>query len=202
MDSRTSEVYRNMIASIEYPNIHLVYVDVSQEKMPLSHECFSNLVAQNIAPGHYDLITTRIDNDDTFHMDTVRVIHDWYGPRPVRWTIVFAFGYLLDLSAKQIFLMQYWNNNYPTMIERSIGPRSVYFTGHTRLVADAAVTIGDEPYWIQVVHSENVANDTSDSGSRTVYRDKPVNIANLSGFNIDIDVAGLQNIELQTARRK
>jgi len=135
-------------------------------------------------------------------MDTVRVIHDWYGPRPVRWTIVFAFGYLLDLSAKQIFLMQYWNNNYPTMIERSIGPRSVYFTGHTRLVADAAVTIGDEPYWIQVVHSENVANDTSDSGSRTVYRDKPVNIANLSGFNIDIDVAGLQNIELQTARRK
>ena len=107
MDEQTPVVYREMLESIRYPNMKLVYQN-SPSPWP-----------QNVEPGDYDLITTRIDNDDAFHGDVVRVIRDnWYAQslqKPGPWVMVFPYGFILDLATKQMLVMEYWLNNCPTL---------------------------------------------------------------------------------------
>ena len=191
-DSRTPQEFYDILYAFGYPNMKLLWVDVSNQEIPVSHDFLSNLVKQIVEPGDYDLITTRVDNDDAIRNDVISIIHEWYVSKPYSWTIKFPLGYLLDLNKNEIFQMQYWVNNCVTLIEGSLDARTVYCAGHTTLSADAMVAVGQKPRWIQIVHSENIANTSVDSGSRVVYRDKPVTLSDLAEFGID--PAGLPDL--------
>ncbi len=180
MDKQTPEQDIRTLEGIGYPNMRLIYPTPGK----------SNWL-QAIPSGEYDLITTRIDNDDAFHRDTIRTIQEtWRAERERRstpWLIVFPFGLILDLPTRQGWLMEYWANNCPTLIESARDPHTVWQWDHSRIPADVErCCVKDKPYWLQVVHSQNLRNVLdSDNPNRIVRKDLPAKPKHLAHFGID-----------------
>lgn len=172
MDKRTPKAYIEMLECIQYPNMQLIYTTW----------------LRNIEPGDYDLITTRIDNDDAFHPEVIKVIQDsWYEQRPEPWVLVFPFGFILDLATKQVLFMEYRVNNCPTLIENALEARTIWHWEHTTIPAELKKRyISDQPYWLQVVHSQNLKNRfPGGSRAKIIHRDLPVRLDYLNYFGID-----------------
>jgi len=191
MDEQTPGPYRQMLANIPYPNMHLIYISGNG----LENQCIADATLRNIRPGDNDLITTRIDNDDAFRADVVEVIQNWYAPRPSPWTIAFPAGLILDLATKQIFVFTHWYNNCPTLIESAQKAKSVYWWPHCDIPVKVREYIVDKPYWLQVVHSKNVVNAMAQqSGSITIHKEIPAELSALSDFNVDVN--NIMNLEV------
>jgi len=74
MDKRTPERDIRTLENVGYPKMRLIY--------PAPGKL---LWLQDIPFGEYDLITSRIDNDDAFHRDTVQTIQEtWRAEREHR----------------------------------------------------------------------------------------------------------------------
>ncbi len=143
------------------------------------------------APGPYDLLTTRLDNDDALHRDAIATLQGTYRvhreklDRP--WVMVFPFGMILDLAARRGWLMEYWCNNCPTLVEDGQAPRTVWRWQHDQIPADVPrCCIKDIPYWLQVVHDQNLRN-VIDSGNplRKVHKEVPMQPNHLTPFGVD-----------------
>ena len=179
IDQRTPVVYKGILEGIRYPNMKLIYQNSS------------NPWLQNIEPGDYDLITTRIDNDDAFHRDAVKVIQDnWCAQsteRPEPRVMVFPFGLILDLTTKQMLVMEYWFNNCPTLIENSQTSQTIWQWDHSNIPTEIHKEhITDKPYWLQVIHSQNLKNAIPvGSHTKIIRRDIPAPLELLAYFGID-----------------
>jgi hypothetical protein len=182
MDKQTPEPDIRRLESIGYANMRLIYPTPGKPSW-----------LQGIPSGDYDLITSRIDNDDAFHRDTVQTIQEtWRAQREHHskpWLIVFPFGLIMDLAARQAWLMEYWSNNSPTLVEAAQSPRTICQWDHSRIPADVQkCCVKDKPYWLQVVHSQNLRNVVeSDNPDRIVRKDLPAKPEHLVQFGIDID---------------
>jgi len=182
MDRRTPERYIRTLESSGYANMKLIYP--TDGRIPW---------LQSFAPGRYDLITTRIDNDDAFHRDTVKTLQaTWtaqHAEREKPWVIVFPFGLIMDLTDRRAWFMEYWLNNCPTLVESSEDPRSICQWGHCRIPREVKKHyIKDKPYWVQVIHAQNLKNVVdSDNPFRMVRKDVPARPEHLWHFGIDPD---------------
>lgn len=182
MDRQTPDSDIRTLENAGYPNMKLIYP--APGKSPW---------LQGIASGEYDLITTRIDNDDAFHRDTVQTIQQtWRTEREHRskpWLIVFPFGLILDLPTRQACLMEYRANNCPSLIEDGREPRTIWQWDHSRIPAEVRRRcIQDKPYWLQTVHSQNLRNVVdSENPNRIVRKDLPARREHLAQFGIDPD---------------
>lgn len=180
MDRRTPEPYIRTLERSACRNMRLVY---SQPGQPAWLPEF--------ATGQYDLITTRIDNDDAFYRDAVRDIQNArqtvQSQQAKPWVIVFPFGMILDLAERQMWVMEYWVNNCPTLIEDSRNPHTVYRWQHTEIPREVPKHyIKNKPYWLQVVHSQNLLNVIdSPNPLRIVHKELPAKIEFLPHFGID-----------------
>jgi hypothetical protein len=180
VDKQTPAVYRQMLSAIRYPNMRLIYTGSK------------NSWLDAIEPGDYDLITTRIDNDDAFHKDVVETIQQrWAKQDPKRcgpWFVVFPFGFILDSAAKEIFVMEYWFNNCPTLVERAENPQTIWQWDHSNIPAEVPKDyISDKPYWLQVIHSENLKNRMPvDDSVKIIHRELNARLEFLASFGIDI----------------
>lgn len=184
MDQKTPHPFKDVMAHIEYPNLRLVYTDGDG----LDNKCIAKAVLDNIEPGDYDLITTRIDNDDAFHLGVVETIQQWYAPQPDSWVMFFPNGLILDLETNKLHMMSYWFNNCPTLIERSTDAKTVHFAQHSDMSVKGKMFITDKLYWLQVIHSLNIDNSLDPKNPSTVvYNDSTVDIAVLREFGIDTD---------------
>jgi hypothetical protein len=180
MDRQTPERDIRTLEGIGYSNMQLIYPAPGKSTW-----------LQGIPPGEYDLITTRIDNDDAFHRDMVQTIQEtWRAEhlgRSKPWLIIFPFGLILDLPARQAWLMEYWLNNCPTPIEDARDPRTVCQWDHSQIPPEVQRRcVKDKPYWLQVVHSQNLRNVVdSDNPNRVVRKDLPARPEHLAHFGID-----------------
>lgn len=181
IDKQTPGIYREMLGSIEYENMKLVQPGASR-----------NPWLEKMALGEHDLITTRIDNDDAFHKDAVKVIQEsWYAQRAKKtepWVIVFPFGFIVDLAARQMSVMEYWFNNCSTLVEDSRNARTIWQWDHSNIppYVDKHF-ISDKPYWLQVIHSQNLKNEIPvGSRAKIVDRDVPARLQLLACLGVDI----------------
>jgi len=180
MDRQTPEPYIKELERVACPTMKLLFCDPDQPRWQRSFE-----------PGRYDLITTRIDNDDAFHRDAVKDIQDVWRTRDESrtkpWLIVFPFGLILNLADRRMWVMEYWFNNCPTMVEDSENCGTVYRWQHSEIPGDVPrFCIKNKPYWLQVVHSQNVLNAVESSNPlRIVHKELPAAIEHLEQFGID-----------------
>lgn len=184
MDKRTPQPFKDIMDRIPYQNLQLVYMDGDG----LDNNCIAQAVLENIEQGDYDLVTTRIDNDDAFHLNVVETIQQWYAPQPESWAMIFPNGLIIDLAAKKLHMMSYWFNNCPTLIERSQNAKTVHFKQHSDMSVKGKMFITDKLYWLQVIHSRNIDNTLlPKNSSKVVYKDSEVDLAALREFGIDVD---------------
>jgi hypothetical protein len=182
MDKRTPDSYLREMESFRYPNLKPIY-DAS----------VSPVWQQALDPGDYDLITTRIDNDDAFHRQAIEAIQRTYrAERAFRmqpWVIVFPYGLILDLARRDIWVMEYWFNNCPTLVENSEKPQTIWQWDHSNIPPQIQRSfIRDKSYWLQVVHSQNVLNEIpAGHPAKILHKELPASLDNLAEFNIRAD---------------
>lgn len=178
-DKKTPDSYIHEMESFRYPNLKLIYPTSTK---PVWQQAF--------APGEYDLITSRIDNDDAFHRQTIETIQQTYlaehASRVLPWVIVFPYGLILDLARRDIWVMEYWYNNCPTLVESSQKPYTVWHWDHSNIPAQIQRSfVKDKSYWLQVVHSQNVLNEIpSDHRAKILHKELPASLENLAQFGI------------------
>ncbi len=179
MDKKTPESYLREMESFRYPNLKLIYPTPVK---PVWQQAFE--------PGAYDLITTRIDNDDAFHRQTIATVQETYrAEHPYRrqpWVIVFPFGLILDLARRDIWGMEYWFNNCPTLVESAEKPGTIWQWDHSNIPPELQrAFVRDKPYWLQVVHAQNVLNAVPTTPSmKILHKETPVSLESLADFNI------------------
>jgi hypothetical protein len=182
MDRRTPERYIRTLNDVQYRNMRLVYPQPKQHRW-LPH----------LDPGPYDLITTRIDNDDAFHRETVYAIQSAWRARREQcgkpWVIVFPFGLIYDLTDHQGWLMEYWFNNCPSLVEDGEDPRTIWEWDHCQIPRRVGRHyIKDRPYWLQVIHAHNLRNAVhTNNPLRIVHDEAPAKLEHLRHFSVDPD---------------
>lgn len=180
MDPETPDQYIRAMEGLGCRNMRIIYWESGQPRW-----------TRHFAPGRYDLITTRFDNDDAFHRDAVKTIHDaWrarHGDQAKPWLIVFPFGMILDLADRRMWVMEYWFNNCPTMVEDSEEPGTAYRWQHSEIPPEVPRhCVKDKPYWVQVIHSQNLLNAVrSNNPLRIVHEKLPAKLEFLPYFGVD-----------------
>jgi len=191
LDIRTPPRYKLWVESLRVPNLVPVYLSCR----PLDSERIAQAVVDHTEPGDYDLITTELDSDDAIHEKTIGLIQQRYRPRGQTWAITFAHGVILDLAGRQAWLMNY-PYHLPTLIEPRANARSVYYYPNDLLPTKEWELIRRVPYWLQVVHGQNVTNRLADGPNRMIRRDCPVPLSALAAFGVDLRaVAALETRE-------
>ncbi len=182
VDRKTPEFYLREIESFRYANLKPLYPTPTQ---PVWREAFDR--------GEYDLITTRIDNDDAFHRQTIETIQQTYQvEHPYRtypWIIVFPFGLILDLARRDIWVMEYWFNNCPTLVEDSRKPSTIWHWDHSNIPPQLQrCYVRDKSYWLQVIHSQNVLNEIPTTHAKKIlHREMPASLQSITEFGIRPD---------------
>ncbi len=180
MDRRTPERYVRELERFACPTMKLIFEQPDHPDW-----------RQGLSPGRYDLMTTRIDNDDALYRDAVKDIQDAWRARSQTqakpWLIVFPFGLILDLADRRMWVMEYWFNNCLTLVEDLQDSGTVYRWQHCQIPGEVPrLCIQEKPYWLQVVHSQNVLNAIeSDNPLRIVHKELPAAIELLEQFGID-----------------
>lgn len=196
MDDMTPQAYRDVLAHIKYRNLKFVYIPVGQIGI-------TDALLNNIDGGEYDLITTRLDNDDAIHKNTIGDIQTVYlqnnAAHPDPWVIGLPFGYTLDLASRKMYTMRYDNNANVTLVEDSQDAGTVWQCSHGELLLKFnGKFIVPDPYWIIIIHSQNLGNNVDSSPGRCICIDKPVDLRALSDFGIDVnDIDAMSKLTLE-----
>ncbi|HEG44022.1 MAG TPA: hypothetical protein ENH94_08240 [Phycisphaerales bacterium] len=186
LDENTSPRHRKLLDAMKFPNLRLCYRNIDEKR--------DTSFLTEFEKGDYDLLTTRIDNDDAFHKDFVQSLHDCYRRKAESaqpWAMMFLYGYVLDASSGEMYKMKKPINNCPTMVENSQSPKGIWYIMHDE-VPDKLSTeyIVDKPSWLMVVHSQNILNRMPDREVVDAHFAKPLPLSLLADFNIHLHSVG------------
>lgn len=117
-----------------------------------------------ITNGNFDIITTRIDNDDAFHVDFIKEIQHKYAEldgESKPFGISFPLGYIMDLKFNQIIVQKCRTNNCPSLV--AMGDKQNFKTcrvNHSRFPSKFRTFFihKSEPFWLVTIHSHNLRN--------------------------------------------
>ena len=183
MDPETPQFFKEQIEDAALSNMKIVYMRQSQ----------LSFLKNEIGSGSDIVITSRIDNDDAWHRDYVKVIQTEYN-QPTK-LLEFAESYWLDIATGKIYHHDWrWYyrlkpsiGNNPTMVEWRDSAKTVLVAPHTQLVKNVRwyqfKKIPNKPYRLIVCHEHNQVNAAGDSNSKY----KQVGSEVLSGFDIHPD---------------
>jgi len=181
LDDQTPPQWRQLLTSIRYANLRLIYVDIIRDGLlkPMLNE---------LPSGDYTLITTRIDNDDAFHRDAIARLQQCCmdsAPDAETWAAVFLWGAVFNPRTREFFLCRHPANNCLSVIESSRDPKTVWYYKHTEIPQKFPTVMIDQiPYWLMLCHDQNVSNRMQSSGPFEIFRDKPVPLELLAQFTI------------------
>lgn len=155
-DAETKDPYRAKISELtkEYQFFHPIFVYGSMDLTKDFRTRFPN-------PPPF-IITTRIDNDDCFHKESLERIQRAFVKKDHH-VINFPLGYCLQLSPR-CCLVEKCDHSSPflSLVEavRSDRPiKGVWYKNHESFEEEGGIDqISDRRYWIQVVHDTNLAN--------------------------------------------
>jgi hypothetical protein len=107
------------------------------------------------------VVTTRIDNDDMFAMDTIEIMQKEINFSE-KCVLEIPFGYTLELKAKSIFReVESYLNPFISLVEKRIENmpiETVYYKQHNQWKDLKTQKISESAQWIQVIHDSNVSN--------------------------------------------
>lgn len=115
------------------------------------------------------LITTRIDNDDCFHSNYIKTINDLaaaYIDKDMY--CIFEYGYQYFLAQNLLTRIKYPSNHFLSRIERNPETiKTVIEFKHAHLrkkrlsknITVHRIKDKKNPFWVEVIHNRNVAND-------------------------------------------
>lgn len=105
------------------------------------------------------LITTRMDNDDAFHEDAMRVVRDQVGNGERDLCVNLRYGLELNGSEGEVISHKY--NPFSSLIEtrKESGFVTIFGSSHGHISSLAPVRqINSTPYWLRVIHDRNITN--------------------------------------------
>lgn len=122
----------------------------------------------NSIPDYY--ITTRIDNDDAFHKDMIKIVQERFlsNPQKVLYDFPYLYKYVLHDGVVYKFTLK--NGHFSSLIEpKSITPQFVTYWNHL-FVEQFVKTehIYTKPLGVELVHGMNVCNEFTDSSIKGV----------------------------------
>lgn len=151
------------------------------------------MLKNEIQKAHKIVITSRIDNDDAWHKDFVKVIQTRY-PTPTKLVEPYQ-SYWLDLNAKKLYFHKWkWYyrlnrhvGNNPSMIEYRENAKTVIATQHTQLKKlvkwHQFKQITDMCYRLVVCHDQNIVNSIAVGAPGSPQ----VSLEVLKDFNVILD---------------
>lgn len=106
------------------------------------------------------VITSRIDNDDAFHMQMIDDVQKRFDYQDDLF-FNFEYGLQYDLKKKILVKFLYKKNHFLSRIEKLQEPiQTVISVDHTQIdtVAEVENILQKHPLWIEVVHDSNISN--------------------------------------------
>lgn len=155
-DTNTKEVYKNRIINLVagHKNITVFFIDA----MPSFMSELLNYISKETKNIPY-LITTRIDNDDSIHVDFINEIQKQFNKQEYR-AIDFIKGYSLQIEPTFILgKKEQLFNPFISLIEKNENPKTVFYQDHRYWKRDKKVTlIGEKRLWLSIIHQRNKIN--------------------------------------------
>ena len=182
-------LFRKKIENIKEKNSFFIpyYVKSGEELQTNLLEYINNF----IKPQNSHIITTRIDNDDSFHKTFVDMIHNKFDYQDSTF-INFLNGYIYDEGNKILVK----KNNYQlnplgiSLVEKIQDGKfiTIWCDDHTNLNNyGEIINIDNTPCWIQIHHKRNILNSLFGSRNKMILR-PPV-------FIFDKNIFGLSKIK-------
>lgn len=155
-DTNTKEVYQNRIQELvaNQPNFKVFFVDAMPSFMPELH----NYITNESKDRPY-LITTRIDNDDSIHIDFINEVQKQFNQQEYQ-AIDFIKGYSLQIEPNYILgKKEQLFNPFISLIEKNENPKTAFHQDHRFWKRDKKVTqIGEKRLWLSIIHQRNKVN--------------------------------------------
>lgn len=162
-DTNTKDVYKTRILNLvaNHKNIKVFFVDAMPSFMPE----LLRYIAQETKDIPY-LITTRIDNDDSVHVDFINEVQKQFNQQDYR-AIDFIKGYSLQIEPFYILgKKEQLFNPFISLIEKNENPKTVFYQDHTNWKHDKKVTlIGEKRLWLSIIHQRNKINKFNGYGN-------------------------------------
>jgi len=103
------------------------------------------------------IITTRLDNDDAFHEDTVDDIQNCFNCQEMEF-LNLRNGFLIH--GNKVYKSSHASNQFITLIEASDNPKTVYVDTHGNAKNHGIVRqLTGKRYWVRMMHNRNMVRD-------------------------------------------
>jgi uncharacterized protein (UPF0297 family) len=155
-DTNTKEIYKKRILELvaNQNNFKVFFVDA----MPSFKPELLKYIAQETKDIPY-LITTRIDNDDSIHVDFINEVQKQFNQQDYR-AIDFIKGYSLQIEPIYILgKKEQLFNPFISLIEKNSIPKTAFHQDHRYWKRDKEVTqLGEKRLWLSIIHQRNKIN--------------------------------------------
>lgn len=161
MDINTPQVYKDRIEKYRWivPQLKPCYFTKEQTEDWVEH--LKEIIRPMVGDADY-VMTTNLDNDDVLHKDMIGYLQKTL--EQTGWTGLYTFTDGLQYFPKTGLLlkMNYPHNHFLTLVEDTQSDfKTIKSIRHAtaRKEIQGIVDIPQKPYWIEVVHDNNVNND-------------------------------------------
>jgi hypothetical protein len=148
-------------------------------------EALNNEIQKYISISDKFVITSRVDNDDAFHIEMINEVQKHFEQNHNTF-ISFIYGYQFEIERKVIVLANAMNNHFVSKIEKiSSGIETVIVHDHTYIDRFGKVNYvnnRNKPLWLEIIHGGNLANNLS-----PLYR--PVIRKNVNDFGSKLEIS-------------
>ena len=155
-DTNTKEIYKNRILKLvaNQSNFKVFFVDA----MPSFKPELLKYITQETKDKSY-LITSRIDNDDSIHIDFINEVQKQFDQQEYR-AIDFTEGYSLQIEPCYILgRKEQLFNPFISLIEKNDNPKTAFHQDHRYWKRDKKVTqLGTKRLWLSIIHQRNKIN--------------------------------------------
>lgn len=162
-DTNTKEVYKNRIIDLvaKQSNFKVFFVDA----MPAFEPELGKYIAENAKDKPY-IISTRIDNDDSIHVDFIDEVQKQFNQQEYR-AIDFIKGYSLQIEPCYILgKKEHLYNPFISLIEKNENPKTAFYQEHRYWKRDKKVTqVAGKRLWLSIIHQRNKVNKFDGHGN-------------------------------------
>lgn len=155
-DTNTKEVYKNRIIDLvaKHDNFHVFFVDA----MPAFEPELLKYIAEKAKDKAF-IISTRIDNDDSIHVDFINEVQKQFNQQEYR-AVDFIKGYSLQIEPCYILgKKEHLYNPFISLIEKNENPRTAFYQEHRNWKRDKKVTqVAGKRLWLSIIHQRNKVN--------------------------------------------
>lgn len=184
-DTQTPEKYRKRIIGYQQILAQFVPLYIPDGLYPALSEAINKAMVDYLQEGDRYVITTRIDNDDTFHRNMIDEVQSRFNHQNNIF-LNFNNGFQYDVEKEILVKMKYINNHFITRIEKRNALVETVITYNHALINEIAEILyieNKEPLWIEIIHKGNISN-----GLRLSVPKFSGKVFNSFGFSADISV--------------